>query len=156
MLSRLCLVASNDGPSSGGSLSTLEKRGWWCFSLSLSLVLERKSNNTLERRRPEEDPKENDNNSKKKQSAFLLCRDDLRRRLQKKKRVCFVAPFNKCREYRRGTQSERERERRRSHTKKGIKLSQKKRFLTYDLGFRVLLKPAKIAPFCMSFSFALT
>ena len=110
VLSRLCLVASNDGPSSGGSLSTLEKRGWWCFSLSLSLVLERKSNNTLERRRPEEDPKENDNNSKKKQSAFLLCRDDLRRRLQKKKRVCFVAPFNKCREYRRGTQSERERE----------------------------------------------
>ena len=52
---------------------------------------------------------------------------------------------------------ERERERRRrSHTKKGIKLSQKKRFLTYDLGFRVLLKPAKIAPFFMSFSFALT
>ena len=65
------------------------------LSLSLSLVLERKSNNTLERRRPEEDPKENDNNSKKKQSAFLL-------------------------------------------------------------GFRVLLKPAKIAPFFMSFSFALT
>ena len=103
-----------------------EGGGGVSFSLSLSLVLERKSNNTLERRRPEEDPKENDNNSKKKQSAFLLCRDDLRRRLQKK-RVCFVAPFNKCREYRRGTQSERERERerRRSHTKKGIKLSRK-------------------------------
>ena len=58
--------------------------------LSLSLVLERKSNNTLERfhsRRPEEDPKENDN-SKKKQSAFLLCRDNLRRRLQKKRVFC--------------------------------------------------------------------
>ena len=127
-------------------------------------MLERKSNNTLERRRrpEEEDPKENDNNNSKKktQSAFLLCRDDLRRRQvskKKKKSVCFVAPFNtKCRENIEEALTKREREEEATQ-KKGIKLSRKKkRFLkTYDLGFRVLLKPRKKLPLflvCLSLS----
>ena len=60
------------------------------------------------------------------------------------------------REYRRGTYKARER--RRSHTKKRNKicLEKKKRFLkTYDLGFRVLLKPRKKLPLflvCLSLS----
>ena len=69
---RMMMVPPQSVSSRGISLDFGKARVVVVFlslSLTLSLVLERKSNNTLERfhsrRRPEEDPKENDNNSKR-------------------------------------------------------------------------------------------
>ena len=95
--------------------------------LSLSLVLERKSNNTLERfhsrRRPEEDPKENDKSKKKR--AFLLCRDDLRRRRLQKKKECVLWHLLISVESIEEAHKAREREKKKPHKKRNKIVSKK-------------------------------
>ena len=179
LYTRVSKNASNDdGPSSfGGSLlSTLEKRygWWWCFSLSLSLTGARKeeqqharaSSSTRRRRSKRERQQHLEEEEDTKRVSFVLiwlfASSTPVPKKKKKKRVCvcFVAPFTtKCRrENREEALTKREKREEATTQKKGIKFfcleEKKKRFLkTYDLGFRVVLKPRKN---CMSFSFALT
>jgi len=174
LYTRVSKNASNDdGPSSfGGSLlSTLEKRygWWWCFSLSLSHWCSKgrattRSSVVVDQKKKIQ--KRTTTTRRRRHKARFFCVEMMicvvvvvsKKKKKKKECVCFVAPFNtKCRrENREEALTKREREEEATQ-KKGIKffcLEKKKRFLkTYDLGFRVLLKPRKN---CMSFSFALT
>ena len=135
-----------------GDLSRLWKsEGGGGVFLSLSLVLERKSNNfTLERfhsrrRRPEEDLQKKENNTKT-HSAFLFCVEMMICFVvvSKKKKFCGTLLSVESIRIEAHTKREREREREKKPHKKRNKIVSKKRdFFTrsVDLGFRVLLIP---------------